>query len=271
MGPVALFSFRVFMSQKIILLLAAALILLLLIFAVGVRIETHDGLVTSLRIFGSAQIAGEELRAMLEIFIATYSAIMFSGILILSIIATAGLVPDLFTSGVIAFLLTRDLSRSRVLLGMFVGIVAGFGLLDFLLMFGFWFILYVKLGYATIAVMTMGLPLFFAFGSVFSVMLLLSVVFRNTGVVTLFGFAHSAVLSGLLASYQSIPSTDARRIIRSLAGTLYYILPQVSDLQQMSKAILVNESYVSTPILFSVVSSFAMLSISAAYFRRRDI
>jgi len=269
---VAGFVFREFLLQRITLLLIAALVILLLIFTFTVHIVVADGKTVSISILNGNPISGENAHLMAQLFTESLSSLGFVSVLVLCIISTAGLVPEMFARGTMVFLLTKSLPRLSILLGIFAGAVGAFAAIQVLAYGTFWVILSMKVGSFEPFFLTFILPSVVSFASVFSMMLLLSILLRSVSVIASLALFHVVVLSELLAARESIPSTGfLYSAIRQVANVLYYALPQAAGLLDSAKRIALGKAFPVQPYLFSCLSAMLLFLLSWLSFRRKDI
>ena len=267
-----LFMMNEFLFQRVTLILLTAFVLFLLIFAFTTHIQITDHTVTSISILNGTPITGPETQTIVQIFINTLTSLGLTSVLILCVIASANLLPDMFANGKMIFFLTKPFSRMVVLTQMFVGVVSAFFIIQCFLFGSFWLILSLKIGFVSLSFLTIIIPMGISFAAVYALMMLLSLTVKSTGLVTFIGFIHVGAFSSLLSNrFHAISNTSDNGILHTVIVTLYYILPQIEDLRVIAKNIAIGEPYTFFPILLACVSATIMLLLSFYVFRKMDI
>ncbi len=105
--------------------------------------------------------------------------------LLIAILITASIIPDMLQSSSLSLLLSKPISRWGLLLSKFAGGCAFVAILASYLFAGIWFLLGIRIGYWETAIL-LSIPVYvFAFAIYFSVSTLVGVLYRNT-IVSIF-------------------------------------------------------------------------------------
>lgn len=203
-----------------------------------------------------------------------YALAICAATLFLGIFATAGIIPSMMEKGAIDLLLSKPLSRTKLILGRALGgIIAIFvNLILFTTaiwaLYGFasgvW---YMPFLYWTIAISG------FSYLVVYSGVMLMNVISESWVLPLSLAYAHIMILSSILASRETmLYSMIQNGLLRRVIDGIYYLLPQTADLGQ--KILLEGVSRGSISVMEPLVQGaiFAVVMTAAAVWRfnRKD-
>ncbi|MDH3252430.1 MAG: ABC transporter permease, partial [Ignavibacteria bacterium] len=227
-------TFRELTAKATLLVLAgiSTLIILGILSSVGSN-ETADG--TVLTMFGqpvSPPASTENLAGPIGAMQAGLAGGLFVGIILFGIFATAGIIPDMMEKGTIDLYLSKPIARWELLLGKYLGAVAVI-LLNIVYFLGaIWLIFGIKVGVWNMQFLLASLSMTFVYASLYSITLILAVVFRNTVIPIIGSFLYLFVLGGILEGRENTLFLISENIMyRGLLNGLYYLLPQISSMQ----------------------------------------
>lgn len=280
---VLLLTLRELRAKKIILGLFGVATLVWVVLALALRLDVIEGSLAGVRMFGDevvneSEIAGgnQELPfgdSMLQTFV--FGAEMFAagaaywvGIL-LALFATGGLIASMLQRGQVDLLLTKPLSRSKILTGRLLGVsVVMLALLVYLLG-AVWLVMSLKTGVWN--------PRFLiAIGIVFVMFMILYSLITFTSVWTGSTPLSLILTFGLLFATLILAIEPLREQItqpgRGIVVALYNVLPKFVDVG----AYIVPQLVVGEPVAswYPLVSSLAFGAVAYAgaflLFRRKD-
>ncbi len=188
----------------------------------------------------------------------------------LAVFASAGLIPRVLEPGRIELILSKPVSRKRILLGRFLGnvlIVAGN--ISYLVL-GVWTIFGVKTGIWNPRFLLAIATTVFTFSVLLSVVVFLGVLVESTALstmVTMGLMIMSPVLAQTNLMMRLLSSDSSRNIWKGL----YYVFPKVYDIGRLT-LILVRggESVIWMPLWSSALFGAVVLAGALAIFARRD-
>jgi ABC-type transport system involved in multi-copper enzyme maturation permease subunit len=258
-------------SQKVIILLCIILNIILGILVLGLHIEASGGVVESVSIYGSKPFTATEAMNMLPIFVDIYVTFGFYATVVLCIVATAHMVPDILSNGTMVLFLSKPLTRLSIIIGMYCGITLAVALIQVYFLGGVCAIFAIKTGATNFSFIMVLIPLFLAFAVMFSLMELLSFITRSTGLIIAVALFHVVVLSNVLANREKIIFAHIHNdVLRRSIDALYYFLPQVSELRLNAVDILSRHASTPLPATLSALLCVAFLLITYLRFRKMD-
>jgi ABC-type transport system involved in multi-copper enzyme maturation permease subunit len=198
------------------------------------------------------------------------AAFLFTAGLFLSVFASAGLIPAMFEPGRIELLLSKPLSRTRLLVGRYLGTLAVIGSNMLYLVFGVWVTLGLKTGIWNPSFLLSAALAIFAFAVMLSVVTLVAVL-SSSAVLATMVTCFFMLVSPLLAQHARIKWLFRRPWARELTEYLYYLFPKYYDLGNMSRLALEGRDFWSwMPVWSSAAFAAVMLAAGLWAFARKD-
>jgi len=195
---------------------------------------------------------------------------VFTGGIILSIFATAGLVPQMLEKGYIDLLLSKPLYRWQLFLSRFIGAILIIACNVAYLIGGTWLILGAKTGiwhFQSLLVIPM---VVLAFAMLFASMSLIGVLSRSASVTVMISFSL-IFLSPLLQHHDMIYSLLTSKVYYFILEGVYHLLPKVSEISQITEALVSGKPVESwSAVWTSALSSLAILAGATFIFQRKD-
>ena len=285
MTALLLLTLRELRARKIILGLFGVATLVWVVLALALQLDVVEGSLAGIRLFGDevvgeAEIAGENQADLpfggttpLQSFV--FGAEMFAagaaywvGIL-LALFATGGLIASMLERGQVDLLLTKPLSRSKILTGRLLGVsVVMLALLTYLLG-AVWLVMSIKTGVWN--------PRFLlAIGAVFAMFMVLYSLITFTSVWTESGPLSLILTFGLLFATLILAIEPLREQItqpgRGIVVALYNVLPKFVDVGAYIVPQLVSGQPVESwsPLVSSLAFGVAAYAGAFWLFRRKD-
>jgi len=197
---------------------------------------------------------------------------LFTVGLFMSLFATGNLIPEMLRAGKIDLLISKPLSRNRLLLGRILGAVAVVAFNVFYLVIFFWLILSVRTGFWNWGFLLAGLMVVLTYIALYSLMVLLSILFKS-GAVSLMGTFLIIFLAPVLMQRNRLYlllSADSR-ITRNLIDAFYYFFPKPGDLAVITQKLARGAPVESwTPLWSSLLFSVVIILLSSLIFRRKS-
>ena len=205
----------------------------------------------------------EALQTGLAMLIATIG-------LLLALLATSTLFPQMLQKGSIDLLLCRPIPRWRLITARFLGGASIMAFNAAYLFFGVWLVLGLKSG-----VWTRGFPLsaflvIFAFVILFSVVMIASVVTENAP-AGLLASCTLLMFSPVLAAHDKITPVFSRELYRRIFRTLYWVLPKSAEtIGAMRRLIMDRPLEIGWVVGTSLAFAIACYIVTMVYFTRKD-
>ncbi|MBI3695479.1 MAG: ABC transporter permease subunit [Acidobacteria bacterium] len=245
-------TFRESFARKIFWGFLACSTLLILFFLLALNIDLVEGARAAVTLFGKEVNRGRlvDVDLMVTRILGGVAAFLFTAGLFLSIFAAAGLIPTVFEPGRIELLLSKPVSRLRLLLGRFAGTLAVIVCNMFYLVLGVWAVLGLKTGIWKSSFLWAAVLAAFAFAVMLTVVLLVSVASNSAVLATMVTYFFILV-SPLLAQHEKIAPLFRQQWSRDLMKWLYYLCPKVYDLGNSSRLALEGKGFESWMPLWS--------------------
>ncbi len=262
---------NVTLSQKITAGLFAAIAILLFIIIFTVHIDAGDGIINSVSIYGSRPISGADLPHILPQVAETYTALYFLAAIVLSVIATAQIIPEAINSRTFILYLSKPISRRSIILAVFTGVTAAITLVQLIFIVSFWIILTAKTGIWNWNLLLSAVPIIVSFSALYALMVYIGIIGKSTGMVTGLALAHVLLVSPLLGSQEgymgAVFGSPVYQIFRNVVST---VLPRVHELQEITFNIIMLRSADVTILMLSLFPCILYLWLSVRAFRRMD-
>ena len=265
-------TFRESFARKIFWGFLACSTLLILFFLLALNIDLVEGARAAVTLFGQEVNRGRlvDVDLMVTRILGGVAAFLFTAGLFLSIFAAAGLIPTVFEPGRIELLLSKPVSRVRLLLGRYAGTLAVIVCNMFYLVLGVWAVLGLKTGIWKPSFLWAAVLAAFAFAVMLTVVLLVSVASNSAVLATMVTYFF-IIVSPLLAQHEKIAPLFRRQWSRDLMKWLYYLCPKVYDLGNSSRLALEGKGFESwMPLWSSAAFGAVMLAAGLWIFVRRD-
>jgi ABC-type transport system involved in multi-copper enzyme maturation permease subunit len=176
----------------------------------------------------------------------------------------------MFEPGRIELLLSKPLTRTRLLVGRYLGTLAVIGSNMLFLVLGVWVTLGLKTGIWNPNFLLSAALAIFAFAVMLSVVTLVAVLSSSAVLATMVTYFFMLV-SPLLAQHAHIKWLFRRPWARELTAYLYYLFPKYYDLGNMSRLALEGRDFWSwMPIWSSAAFAAVMLAAGLWAFARKD-
>ena len=265
-------TFRESFARKIFWGFLGCSTALILVFLLALHIDLVEGAMAAVSIFGQSVDRGRlvEVDTVVRKLLGGVAAFLFSAGLFLSVFAAAGLIPTVFEPGRIELLLSKPVTRTRLLLGRYLGTLAVIAANMAYLVLGVWIVLGAKTGvwhwrFLLSAVLTV-----FCFAVMLTIVLLVAVLSSSPALATMVAFFF-LIISPVLAQHAKLAPLFNAQWPRDVVKTLYYLFPKVYDMGNLARLALIERSVGSWMPLWSS-AAFAAVTLAAGLwvFSRKD-
>lgn len=265
-------TFRESLARKIFWGFLGCSTALILFFILALNIDLVEGAMAAVSLFGKEVGGGQlvDVEKMVRKILGSVAAFLFTAGLFLSVFASAGLIPTVFEPGRIELLLSKPLTRTRLLVGRYLGTLAVIGCNMVYLVLGVWVTLGIKTGIWKPSFLYSAALAIFAFAVMLSVVLAVGVLSSSAVLATMVTYFFM-IVSPLLAQHDRIRPLLRRPWARQLTEYLYYLFPKYWDLGNMSRLALEGRGFESwMPVWSSALFAMAMLAAGLWAFARKD-
>lgn len=192
--------------------------------------------------------------------------------LLLSVFITANFIPTMLEKGTIDLLLSKPISRTKLLFGKSLGgmFVVMISMGYFIL--GEWLIVSTSTGMWDSGFLLSFIPLFIAFMSLYSVIILVGVTIQSPALAIIICYLHLSIISIVLHSRESfLFKFLTGDIWRNIITGMYHILPQTQDIGNIAVNLIQHKTITNfEPIFGALAFSAVVFGISAYIFSRKE-
>lgn len=266
-------TFRELFSKATLYVLLGISALILIGMLASVSSETSDdGIV--LKVFGNptspAPVPVEQFEPIVFGIQMGLAKGLFLGIMLFGVFATASIIPDSLEKGTVDLFLSKPLARWELLLGKYLGAVAVIFANIIFFIGGMWLVFGVKVGVWNWQFLLSSLTISFMFACIFSIVLFLGVVFRNTAIPIIGCFVYLAIVDNVLANREIYFAWTQNKLLHSTLDGLFYVLPQIDGMQKGLQNQIMHESMNWKPFAQALLSSLAIFGVGAALMEKKD-
>jgi ABC-2 type transport system permease protein len=265
-------TFRESLARKIFWGFLGCSTALILFFSLALNIDLVEGAMAAVTIFGQDVAHGQlaDVQLIVKRILGAVAAFLFTAGLFLSIFASAGLIPTVFEPGRIELLLSKPVSRTRLLLGRYLGTLAVIGANMFYLVAGVWLVLGAKTHIWDPNFLLAAALALFAFAVILAVVLAVAVTSGSAVLATMVSYFF-VLMSPLLAQHERLAPLFRRQWARDVMKWLYYAFPKVFDLGNMARLALEGKAFTTwMPVWSSALFAGLMLAAGLWAFARKD-
>ena len=233
------------------------------------RIDVVAGALATVMIFGRAMPSTDVQGLVQQTQSVIAMALYFFG-MALAVFASAGLVAAVFEPGRIELLLSKPVSRTRLLLGRYVGNVLVVAVNIAYLTVGSWIIFGVKTGVWGVGYLFSSVFTIFIFAVLLAVIVLVGVLWESAAVAIMATFGIM-IVTPILAQRATIERLLSADWSRDVVRVLYYVLPKTSDISVIIRHLILNQPVDSwMPVWSTALFGAVILAAGILHFRRRS-
>lgn len=268
-------TFREALAKKIFIgyYIFYAIVIIIMLFAVN--LDAVEGVLS----FADVQKAVVSVES-------GFLSLAFALILFFSLISASSFITSMVDKGTIDLLISKPVSRTKILLSKYVGAILFVGASMVFLIGSIWLILAAKSGYWNSAFLLSIISLTFAFAVMYSISVFIGLTTQSTIISILVNFFLIFVLCPILAAREQLIFTFVKSdAVKFIFNFFYYVLPKPGEIKDVTNAILageniplwkgaVNELGMMGPswlsVLTSLLFSIVLISYSVYYFSKKD-
>ncbi len=190
--------------------------------------------------------------------------------LVLSIFATASILPNTMEKGSIDLLLSKPVSRVEILLGKSLGslLIVLVNVAYFII--GMWLIVGLRTGEWNMSFLGVTFSITYTYLVLFAPMLVIGIASRSSALTIIILYVFIFLISPILESREIILQLASSDIAKTILDGLYYILPKPDALGKVSYSLVMHTSVDWMPIWSSGLFAAAMYIFAGWLFRRKD-
>ncbi|MCE1166021.1 MAG: ABC transporter permease [Bacteroidetes bacterium] len=264
--------FKEALAKKILLTIFGFFTLIIVLIIFAITNSTVDGLQMMLE----SKSEGGLKEAVMMLQSGIVSGIPMFMLIASMLIITASFIPDMLKKGHIDLLLSKPISRTKIIIGQFLaGIILVF--LSFLFLLGIiWLIVSLKTGYWNINFLYSVLWFTLIFAVLYSAVILIGILSRSSILTIIINLLLFFPITWLLYLANRYFESDQKGIVfgpvaETLLKFFYQILPKAWNMQDMCDAIVTHNPVAGyQPLISSLLFMAVMLSVSIWYFNKKD-
>ncbi|HEX9655016.1 MAG TPA: ABC transporter permease subunit [bacterium] len=265
-------TFRESLARKTFVAFFALSSILHLFLIFAMNVDAIDGAMAMVSLFGK-DIDALDKTGILKVITGIQSGIAFVaffGGIILSLFATANLIPNMLERGNIELLVSKPLSRPLIFFARFVGAQLIVALNVTYLIAGSWLILSLKTGIWHGPYLYSILMVIATFAMLYALVSLLGITTRSASVSIMVVYTVLFV-SPLLVQKDRIYAFLSSKIYYYLLEGLYHLLPKTFEMGQINQALVIGQPVATWSALWtSLISAAVMLSAAILIFTKKD-
>lgn len=263
-------TFREAFARKIFWGLFGLSTAMILFFLFLLKIDIVEGASATVSLFGRSNGRLADLDRLVRGVYAAIATFLYTFGMFLAVFASSGLIPSVLEPGRIEVLVSKPISRSRILLGRYLGSVLVISCNVAYLVLGVWMILGIKTGIWSPAFLIAMATTIFIFAVLLSVVVLIGVLFESAALATMVSVALM-IVSPILAQTAIMMRLLSSEWSRETWTTLYYVLPKVYDLGRMTLDAIQDRTFAGwMPVWTSALFGAVVLAAALGIFARRD-
>lgn len=262
-------TFREAFARRIFWGFAGCCTALLAFLVFIMRIDVVAGALATITIFGRA-LPTTDVQGLVQQTQSVIAMAMYFFGMALSVFASAGLVAAVFEPGRIELLLSKPVSRTRLLLGRYLGNLLVVAANIVYLTVGSWVIFGIKTGLWGLGYLVSSAFTVFVFAVLLAVIVLVGVLWESAAVAIMVTFGLM-IVTPILAQTATLERLLSSEWSRDVVRGLYYILPKTSDISVIIRHLILNEP-VDTwmPVWSTALFGAVILAAGILRFRRRS-
>lgn len=261
-------TFKEAFEKKIILtifLLIAAVILLFLSF---INLDSIEGLKEMLMMSGDESFRD----AIIKFETNLINQFSFMVVFCLLLIMSASFIPTILEKGNIDLLLSKPISRKKIVLGKFISVVFLAFIIISLLVSVIWFIISIKTNIWYFPFLTAIIWFTFIFALMYSFELFIGFVSQSTILSLLLTLFLLFPVTALLSVRETMVFSFVKNeTIKFVFNFIFYLLPKPWDIRELCINMIEGIAIESWwPVISSGIFMLVMLSLSVYYFSKKD-
>ncbi len=262
-------TFREAFARRIFWGFAGCCTALLAFLVFIMRIDVVAGALATITIFGRA-LPTTDVQGLVQQTQSVIAMAMYFFGMALSVFASAGLVAAVFEPGRIELLLSKPVSRTRLLLGRYLGNLLVVAANIVYLTVGSWVIFGIKTGLWGLGYLVSCAFTVFVFAVLLAVIVLVGVLWESAAVAIMVTFGLM-IVTPILAQTATLERLLSSEWSRDVVRTLYYILPKTSDISVIIRHLILNEPVETwMPVWSTALFGAVILGAGILRFRRRS-
>lgn len=190
--------------------------------------------------------------------------------LVLSIFATASIIPNTMEKGNIDLLLSKPIARADLLLGKSLGslLIVLANVAWFII--GMWVITGARTGIWNAGFLAVTLTVTYTFLVLHAPMLVIGIASRSSALTIILLYVFIFLIGPILEAREPLAELASSDGLKTVLDVLYYIFPKPDALGNVSKALVMHQPFDWMPVWSSGMFAAAMYVLAAWMFQRKE-
>ena len=206
----------------------------------SVKEAMHEFQQTKMR--GPGGIAASVMQVTaLDIFYTIISGILYFMTICIGVFATTGFITSQMEKGTIDLLLSKPVPRWQYIFGRYTASLSIILIEAFWFILGMWIVVSISIGVWNSSFLLSTIFILLGYAGIYSIVVLISVLSRSSALSIIIGiglFFISGLIT-ILKGIESVVGGGGKSTLSEIAGVMYYVFPQASDMgDNMKNAIL---------------------------------
>ncbi|HYM20593.1 MAG TPA: ABC transporter permease subunit [Candidatus Kapabacteria bacterium] len=209
---------------------------------------------------------------VLDIFYTIISGILYFMTICIGVFATTGFITSQMEKGTIDILLSKPVPRWQYLFGRYIASLSIIAIEAFWFILGMWIVVSLSLGIWNISFLLSTVFIVLGYAGIYSIVVLISVLSRSSALSIIVGiglFFISGLIS-ILRGIESIVGGGGKSTLSEIAGIMYYVFPQASDMGDNMKNAILGMPIKWEPIGLILALSCIYLSFGIYAFSKKE-
>ena len=266
-------TFRELFAKTILYILLGISTVVILVTLLGLSASQSDAGI-SVTMFGGSMGPPIPADKFAEFVLMLQTALangLYSGIVLFGVFATASVIPDMLEKGTVDLYVSKPISRFELLFGKYLGAIAVMFANALYFIGALWLIIGIKLGVWNIYFLLSVLTLTFIFLCLYAIVVFLGVWTRTTSISIIGAFFYLFVVGPLLQNReQTLFLLSKNEVYQKIINGLYYLLPQISGIQENLKAQITGEGITWRPVIQAFLCAIAIFLGATEVLKRKD-
>jgi len=260
-------TFREAIAKKIFLGFFAIATIIILVFLFLINVDSIEGMVDMMEFSGEEGV--KQLVIGFEVAMINISYLL---IITFCFISVSSFIPSMLEKGNIDLLLSKPVSRTKIILAKFLGGVLLIFLSLCYLIGSVWLILSLKSGFWHFPFLYSILWLTLSFAVIYALIILVGLVSQSTILSIIISFFLVFIVCPILyVREEAIFSLVSNSAVQFVINFLYNVLPKPSDINKITMNMITGEPVKTyMPVFTSLLFMLAALSVSIFYFKKKD-
>ncbi len=190
--------------------------------------------------------------------------------IVLSVFATASILPNTMEKGSIDLLLSKPVSRNEIFFGKFLGsmLIVLVNIAYYIV--GMWLIFGIRTGFWNPGFLGVILTITYTFFVLYGPMMLIGVTSRSSALTIILLYVFYFLISPILESREMLAKLASSDALADVLSVFYYMLPRPDGMAKFTQSLVTVSALDWSPVWTSGLAALVMYGLAGYLFRRKD-